>query len=379
MKLLTCKRLRVEKDIIVRVRRILKGEGKILISEGREVMPEEIIGTSTQFRGFRTMNLSNLLRVKPSDVSKYIKRAVGQRIYKDELLAFKKGALFTADKVITSPTDGILDFINNLTGEVRISLLPKKIALPAGVYGVVEKVDEKIGLCLIRAQVTKIYGIFGIGRIRDGTLKMVTKRDGIISKAMISPNFDNYILAAGSLQSKDTLHSAISAGVNGLIIGGINATDYKDVLGGHISFQRKLDEDMGVSLVICEGFGAIGLGEDIDEILKKYDGKFISIDGNNACISLPSYLSSSMIKVRATKLPGDLAGSVSKSQEELTEIHDGVKVRIIGASFTGEQGQVVSQDQTESLLPSQIRSNMVTVETKRRKIRLPFQNLEIVQ
>ena len=378
MNLLTTKRLRVEKDVIVRIQRLLRGNGKILVSEGREVSPEDIIGSSTLFSGFRTMNLSNLLKVKPSDVAKYIRRGVGQRIYKDELLAFKKGRFFTADKVITSPTDGILDFINNLTGEVRISLLPKKIELAAGVYGVVEKVDEKVGLCLIRAQVTKIYGVFGIGRNRDGTLMMVTKRDGVISKVMISEKFDDYILAGGSLSSKDTLHAAISAGVNGMIIGGINATDYKEVLGGHISFQRRLDEDMGLSLVICEGFGQIGLAEDIYDILKEYDGNFISVDGNASTISLPSYSSSSMIRVRKTELAENRQDTSSETKFDVLEINEGVKVRIIGSSFTGEQGKVIALDKTESLIPSQMRSYLVTVETKRRKIQVPYQNLEII-
>lgn len=195
---------------------------------------------------------------------------------------------------------------------------------------------------------------------------------------MISEKFDDYILAGGSLSSKDTLHAAISAGVNGMIIGGINATDYKEVLGGHISFQRRLDEDMGLSLVICEGFGQIGLAEDIYDILKEYDGNFISVDGNASTISLPSYSSSSMIRVRKTELAENRQDTSSETKFDVLEINEGVKVRIIGSSFTGEQGKVIALDKTESLIPSQMRSYLVTVETKRRKIQVPYQNLEII-
>lgn len=378
MKLVASVRLRVEKDIITRVQRSLKGEGKIYVSEGREVSPEEIIGTAELLTGYRTLNLSNLLSVKPQDVTKYIKRNVGQKIYKDELLAYKKGGLFSREKVIISPTDGILDFVNNLTGEVRLSLLPKKIELAAGVYGVVEKVDTKLGSCLIRAQVTKIYGIFSTGKIREGTLSVLTDRYGVIAKSQISPKYDGHIIAGGSLSSKDTLHAAISAGINGVIVGGINATDYKAVGGGKLLIQPKLEYDTGLSLIVCEGFGAIGLGEDIYDILKAYDGKFVSLDGNASSISLPSYSSSSMIRIRKTQLTENQIGSSPETKFEVLEIYEGVRVRIIGSSFTGEQGKVIALDKTDSLLPSQIRSYMVTVETKRRKIQVPYTNVEII-
>lgn len=378
MKLTTRIRVRIEKDIIVKIPRFLKGEGKIFVTAGREVSPEDIIGSAIQFKGFRTVNLATLLSVKPSQVTKYIKRAVGQKIYKGELLAFKKGNFFSSDKIITSPTDGEVDFINSLTGEVRISLLPKKIDLAAGVYGVVEKVDEKTGSCLIRAQITRLYGTFGIGKIREGTLMILTKRDGVISKEMILPKFDEYVLIGGNLSSKEVLNSAISAGVNGMIIGGINASDYKAITGGRISFQHKFDEDMGLSLLVCEGFGPIGIGEDIFEIIKEYDGKFLLVDGNNATISLPSYQSSSMIKVRNTKLP-ETEESLVPGIETLAEVSLGAKVRVVGASFTGEQGKIVALDKTDSLLPSQIRSIIVTVETSRRRIQTSYKNIEIIQ
>lgn len=379
MKLTVNKRLRLEKDIIVRVPRMLRGEGKIFVSAGREVSPGDIIGTATQFTGFRIVNLSSLLSVSPSEVIKYMKREVGQRIYKGELLAFKKGQFFSADKVITAPTDGVVDFVNSLSGEVRISLLPKTINLAAGVYGVVEKVDPKSNLCLIRAQVTRIYGMFGIGKTREGTLIILTKRDGVITKDMISPQYDECILSGGSLFSKEVLHSAISAGINGIMVGGINADDYQAIMGGSLTLQHKLDEDIGLSLVVCEGFGVIAVGDDIGNILKEYNERFVLVNGNNASVSLPSFSSSSMIKVRSTQLPSVGENLTPDVQQEEAQLTEGVRVRIIGPSFTGEQGKIIAIDKSESLMPSQIRSTMVIVETNRRKIQTSFKNIEIIQ
>src|SRR3989304_3365830 len=209
--------LRVEKDVITRVRRVLQGKGRLNVNVGQIVTPSEIIGNATTSAGFRILNLSTLLSVFPQDVEKFLAKKIGQRIYKDELLAFKKGWLFGTKKAITSPTDGILDFLNNKTGELKINFLPKKVDLPAGVYGVVEEVDEEKGQVVIRIQASQIYGVFGSGRPRDGTLHILGKKDDLISKDKVQVKYDGCILVGGSLFFKDTITSAISIGVRGFV------------------------------------------------------------------------------------------------------------------------------------------------------------------
>lgn len=372
-------RMRVEKDVVTRVVRVLKGKGALNVSVGQQVSPEEIIGSATISSGFRTLNLSTLLSVPPQDVEKYLTRKLGQRIYKDELLAFKKGWLLGGKKVVTAPTDGILDFLNNKTGELKIVFLPKVERLPAGVYGIVEVVDKERGQVIIRTEVSRVYGMFGSGRFRDGTLHILGKEDDMISKSAIQTEYDEYILVGGSLFFKDAISSAISIGVNGIITGGINAEDYRGMAGGRLVFPKKLDNDIGISVVVCEGFGSIPIGDDIFEILEEYDGKFVFIDGNKALISLPSPRSSSLIKVKNTKLPKlqDIALDTDRVNL-ITEMSVGLKVRIVGNSYLGEQGKLLAVNNSLTLLPSGIRGYLATVETARRKIQVPVANLEII-
>ncbi|MDP3758615.1 MAG: hypothetical protein Q8Q86_02755, partial [Candidatus Daviesbacteria bacterium] len=54
-------RMRVEKDVVTRVTRALKGKGKLNVSVGQQVTPPEIIGEARISSGFRTLNLSKLL------------------------------------------------------------------------------------------------------------------------------------------------------------------------------------------------------------------------------------------------------------------------------------------------------------------------------
>lgn len=373
-------RVRVLKDVISRVHRSLKGKGQILVSVGQEVTPDEIIGEASVSSGFRTLNLATLLSVKPQEVEKYLAKNLGQRIYKDELLAFKRGGLFWGKKVVVAPTDGILDFINPKTGEVRMTFLPKKQKLPSGVYGIVEYIDKIRGQVIIRTQVSKIYGMFGSGKLRDGTLQFLGKREDLIGQNAISARLGDDILVGGSLIFKDAISEAISASVNGIITGGINAKDFRGMAGGRLNFPRKLENDIGVSIVVCEGFGSIPIGEDIYQILSEYEGKFVSLDGNKAIINLPSFESSSIIKVKNTKLPPIREGGLDLNvlDSGISELTLGMRVRVVGNAFAGNIGKLVGLDQSETLLPSGIRTFLATIETKRRKIKLPVANIEVI-
>lgn len=377
MKLSAPFRVRVEKDVIVRIYRLLKGKGRLNVLKNQEVTPADIIGSSEFYTGFRTINLAKSLSVDPKEMERYLKRSLGERIYQGELLAYKSGGWFGGKKIIISPADGILDFLNLKTGEVRMKFLPKKVDLPSGVYGVVEAVNEERGLVIIRTQVSIIQGMFGSGRTRDGILRLISRREDLVTRAFISASLNEQILVGGSLIFKDAITAAISAGVNGLITGGINAKDYKSMAGGRLVFPKKLENDSGISLVVCEGFGSVPIGVDIYEILKQYNGRFVSVDGNNNIIRLPSFEGSSLIKVRNSHLP-PLENKFIEGTTQMVDLKKGLKVRIIGNSYLGEQGKIISIDQTETLLPSGIKTFLVTVETQRRKIKVPVANLEVI-
>lgn len=371
-------RVRVVKDVISRIHRSLKGKGQIFVSVGQELTPDEIIGEAFISSGFRTLNLSSLLSVPPHEVEKYLVRKIGQKIYKDELLAFKKGGLFWGRKVVVAPTDGTLDFLNPGTGELRMNFLPKKEKLPAGMYGVVENIDNIRGVVIIRSQVSKVYGMFGSGKLRDGILQFLGKREDLVGRDMIKVNFKDHILVSGSLIFKDAISAAISAGVEGIISGGINAKDFRGMAGGRLVFPRKLDNDIGISIVVCEGFGSIPIGEDIYQILSEYEGKFVSVDGNRGLINLPSFESSSIIRVKNTKLPAFKEGVLDILESSEVELKLGMLVRVVGNSFSGEQGRLIGLDQSETLLPSDIKTYLATIETRRRKIKIPVANIEIM-
>lgn len=375
------KRLRLQKNIISTIVRILPGKGKINVQMGQEVTPDEVIGTSTIPSGFRIINVTSLLEVGSSSIESYIKRQVGQRIYKGELLACKDGGLFKGKKVVTSPTDGIIDFINSRNGEVKISFLPKRINLPAGVFGVIGFVDHVHSKVLIKTQITKIYGVFGSGRNRDGYLHVLGSNQELIDSQSVSIKDAEHILVGRNLIYKEAISAAISSNVSGIITGGINTKDYRGMAGGYLAFPKKFDNDIGISVVVCEGFGSVPIGQDIFGLLTEYDQKFVFIDGNQATVSLPSDKSDCMIAIRKIALPTNLEvdlGEPLVSEGNLEDIKLGAKVRVIGVTYLGEQGKIIAIDKLKTRLASGVLSQLVTLETKSRKIQIPINNIEII-
>ncbi|MBI2019852.1 hypothetical protein HYS94_00315 [Candidatus Daviesbacteria bacterium] len=378
MKQFSQRRFRIEKVGVTYISRNLKGKGNLTVHLGQEVTPSEIIGTFELSFGFRILNLANLLSVQGPEVKKYLQKGMGQRIYKGELLAFKKD-LFGNQKVVTAPSDGVIDYLNERTGGLKISAIPKKVDLPAAVFGVVDAINQQLGQVIIRTEVSKVYGVFGTGRSRDGILHFLGRREDIITANKISPAFSDNILVGGSILYKDAISEAISSSISGFITGGMNARDYMVVGGGRLVFPKKIENDIGISIVGCEGFGLIPIGEDIYNYLLNYDGKFGIIDGNTATLILPSFSSQSMSLVKRTKLPPP--SQMVPANQTLIPQHDlsvGQKVRVVGISFLGEQGKIIVINQSETLLPSGIKGYILTIETKRRKIQIPSNNVEII-
>lgn len=372
-------RVRVQRDSIVRIKRYILGKGIISVSKGAHVSPEDVLGTSQISAGFRVIDLATSLNVPVKEVGKYLKKKLGDRIFKGELLAQAIGIL-GKKKNITAPEDSILEYLNPSTGELKLTFFSKKVDLPSGVFGIVEEVDFLKGRVVIKTQATIIHGMFGTGRQRDGILHIVGRRDRLMDKSIASHEFHGKILVAGSLIFKDAISACISDGVAGIITGGINARDYKGMAGGRLIFPKKLETDVGISIVVCEGFGFIPIGVDIFDILSLSNGGFAIIDGNSGRIILPTFNANCMNKIKSTVLPPiqENASLIYDKYQDNIAIKKGLKVRIIGNSYTGEQGVVVAIDKAETVLQSKIKTHMVTVETLRRKLQVPVANLEVI-
>ena len=377
MNLIVNSKVRIISDKITVVIRQLQGEGKILVSEGQIVNPSDIIGKSILFAGFRSLNLADALQVSPGDVKKYLQRPIGKPIFKGELLAYKKGGLFDGKRIVTSPTDGILELLNESSGVLKLRILTAKVDLPAAVFGEVLRVDHIRKEVMIKTQVSEIYGVMGSGKMRYGYLRILGGRGDLVDKDRIASDFADKILVGGGLIYPDALNKAVSLGINGIITGGINAPEFRSVAGGRLKRDSKSESEVGIGIVVTEGFGLVPIGQDIFDLLKKFEDKFVILEGNKGRISLPSYTADCLNKIKEVALP--MTGKIDDLAEvNAQELKIGQVVRGIGNPYMGETGKVAAIDQSPTKLASGITVFMVTIETSSRKVKMPYTNIEII-
>ncbi|MDO8638788.1 MAG: hypothetical protein Q7R43_04390 [Candidatus Daviesbacteria bacterium] len=369
-------RFRVCPKTVLHIKRTLPGgKGTISAMVRQEVNPEDILGEGITSSGFQSINLSKELGVSPSKASQYLKRKIGQNIYQGELLAQKTGIIKFGQKNIIAPQDGVLDFYDAENGNLKIKLSVKKNKLVSGVYGIVDQIDQSKGEIIIKTQATVIYGLLGSGKEREGVLSVLGSAGDFISEKHITDNLRGKITVGGSLIFPSALTRALGIGVSGFITGGINVADYRSMNGGKLAISKQWS-DIGITVLITEGFGMAPIGEDIFAILKAHDNRFAVIDGNNKRLILPTNKPESMIDTRRTKLPEAFCEKLPGEISDI-ELKVGRKVRILSPAFLGVQGVVESIDKSETKLASGIITYLVTVSGQK-KIRVPYQNLEII-
>ncbi|MBI2011778.1 hypothetical protein HYS91_03345 [Candidatus Daviesbacteria bacterium] len=367
-------RIRIRANKPTLINRALPGKGELMVTKGEEVKPQDTLGKYEVSGGFSLIHLAKEIGATASLANKFLQRKIGERIFKGELLAFKKG--FFRKKILTSPTDGVLENYNPKTGDLLIRLLPKQQFLTSGVYGIVEDVDSSTNKAVIKSLVTEVFGVIGSGKERSGLLHVLQGRGNLFTKQQVSTLLRGSIIVGGALLYSDTLKKCIQHGVGGIIIGGVNSKDLLS-LGRSLYWNERIGTDLGISVIATEGFGAIPIGDDIYNLLQTYNQKYVFINGNIAAMQLPSLDSDSIMYLRKVSLPKT---NIPSHQPDLErkDMEIGDRVRIIWPPFMGALGEIIGIDKSLTKLESGISTFLVTIELASRKIKVPFPNLELI-
>lgn len=367
-------RVRINPNTCIIIRRKLEGRGNITANIRDEVKPDDVLGRSLISGGFSSINIANRLAVSPKEAFRYLQRPIGSKIFGGELLAMKK-QLF-GKKVVTAPTDSLIDSYNDRSGELRLKYLPKEVPLTASVYGVVEQINKYTGEVLIKSIVTEVFGMLGAGHERSGILHLSGSASELVQPNQIIEKYKDFIVVVGGLIYGENLRKAVTIGVKGLIAGGINFSDFRSV-GGKILTKSDRPSDVGITLLATEGLGPIKVGDDIYNLLKQFDGRFVFLSGTETKIVLPSLSQDSILSCRKYSFP-DVSKVDHRPELRVDTIKMGSTVRIIWPPFMGYQGKVVAIDQTPTVLKSGASTFLITVATTFQRIKVPFPNVELI-
>ena len=368
--------LKVTKGTTIQKERRLPLQGEVLVEAGTIVQAEDVVAKADLPGNVQLLNVANLLSVPAEEVIEYMLKPIGEAITKDEIIATTKGLFGLFKSQARSPIDGTIEAVSDVTGQVILREPPIPVEVKAYTDGTVTEIAPNEGVT-VETYGTYIQGIFGVGGETVGNLTVaVAGPSDELAAEQILPEHRGNILVSGSLVTTDAIQKAIQQGVKGIIAGGIDDSDLRELLGYELGVAITGSEEIGITLVITEGFGRIAMAEQTFALLKARKGMKTSINGATqirAGVVRPEILIPIMPEVAETA-----SEAVDGTAEGILDV--GSSVRIIREPYFGKLGRVTELPVELQNLETEARVRVLCVELKDgQQTTLPRSNVEVIE
>lgn len=271
--------LRIAERTKVASQRILPLLGDVVVKKGDVLKAEDVVARTHLPGKVHAINAVNRLGIQPKDLREYMLKKEGDPVQKDEIIAETKPWVKILKTVLLSPITGTIETISTVTGQVLLREPPKPIQVFAYVDGAVTEVMEKEGV-VMETTATFIQGIFGVGGETVGELVIaVNKSDDMLTADHILPIHKDKIIVGGAFIQHHAIDKARKIGVKGIVVGGLDDEDLRKLLGYDLGVAITGSEEIGITLIITEGFGQIQMAQKTFELLKSRSGAKTSING----------------------------------------------------------------------------------------------------
>jgi hypothetical protein len=273
--------LRVSDFTTLRRERILPLKGEVVVELDQQVSAETVVARTELPGPVKTLNVVNLLGIEAGQIDSFMLKRVGESFAAGEVIAQNKplfGLKFMQSRVVPD-FDGTVDSVSPVTGQVILRYPPRPVEVAAYVDGTVVDVKPREGVT-VETRGAFIQGIFGIGGETYGELLLGVDSPGeTLDERHIKPEFVNKIVVGGCLFTASAFKRAREVGVRGVIVGGFHDKDLKDILGYDLGVAITGAEQLGITLVMTEGFGSINMADKTFSLLAGRVGQKASISG----------------------------------------------------------------------------------------------------
>jgi len=367
--------LKVTDNLLVKKNRILPLKGEVVVKVGDKVNPDDVVARTELPGNIVPINVANKLGIPPEDINEFMVKKEGDTIENGEVIAIKKFPLIKRWSTIckTSIT-GTIESISSITGQVLLRGLPIPVEVKAYLRGEVTEVIPNEGV-VVACTGAFVQGIFGIGGETFGALQTATlDNTTVLTDKLISSDMAGKVVVGGSLVTADALKKAIQVGAKGIIVGGFDDKDLRDFLGYDIGVAITGSENIGITLVVTEGFGQINIAERTFDLLKAHEGQM-------ACINGATQIRAGVIRPEVVIPAQDQEQVAAKYVQRTMEgLAVGSPVRVIRHPHFGRLGTVVALPSPLQKLESESVARVLEVEfdSDERAI-IPRANVEMIE
>ena len=365
--------LKVAEKMVLRKIRRLPLPGDILVEMGQTVNAETIVARTELPGQVRSVNVAGILGIPPEETQKYMLRKEGQPVKKDEIIASTKGLFGLFKSQCRAPVDGSVESISSITGQVMVREPQIPVEINAYVDGQVVDIMHNEGI-VVQTYGTFIQGIFGVGGEAIGQLIMTCESpEDVLTPDRLDEGMSGRVVVGGSLITADSVSRAIELGVKGIVAGGIDDSDLRKFLGYELGVAITGSEDLGITLIITEGFGRMEMASRTFNLLKDREGMKASING-------ATQIRAGVIRPEIIIPLGEHPGTISEDEESHRQLIVGSEVRIIREPYFGELAEVIGLPVELQELETESRVRVLRVKIRRtgENVVLPRANVEII-
>ncbi len=366
--------LKVTEKILVTKKRILPLKGEVVVKVGDKVTPDTVVARTNLPGNVEPINIANILGLPPEDVPEHMLRKEGERVKENEVIAKSKSFFGLFSSECRSKAEGTVESVSSITGQVLIRGNPIPVEIKAYLVGEVVEVFPKEGVS-VSTWGSFIQGIFGIGGETHGEIKIVTKDNTeVLTDSLIDKECAGKVIVGGSLVTSPAIKKAVSVGAKGIVVGGFDDKDLREFLGYDLGVAITGSEELGITLVVTEGFGQINMAERTFDLLKSKQGKM-------ACINGATQIRAGVIRPEVViPYTDDIYRKIETEAYENIGLDIGSPIRVIRQPHFGRLGKVVNLPSPLQKLESESSARVLEVEfeDKTRAI-IPRANVEMIE
>ena len=365
--------LTVAEYTVLRQTRRLPLKGEVLVEVGQWVNAADVVARTNLPGEVKPVNVVGKLGIATEELPEILLKKEGDPVRKNEPFCRTKGFFGLFKSECLSPIDGTLESISHVTGQVILRGPPTALEKLAYVRGKVVAVEEAESATL-EVNGSFIQGIFGIGGETWGELVIaVDSPHDMLGPECIRPEHAGKIIVGGSLVTADAVQAAIAAGVKGIVCGGLNDADLRNFLGYELGVAITGEETLGVTIVITEGFGEIGMAKATFDLLKRRAGRLTSING-------ATQIRAGVIRPEVIIPLDEVPARGGDDSEENNVLQIGTPLRAIREPFFGRIGTCIALPVELTALSSEAMVRVLEVEFEDgERAMLPRANVELIK
>jgi hypothetical protein len=353
---------------------VLPIAGQVLVKVGDRVAARDVVAEAFMPGDVTPINLANQLSLPPGDVVSCVLKKEGDRVEVGEVLARTKGLFGMFQSEYRSKVAGTIETISAVTGQLIVRGEPQPVRVRAYLAGEVVEVLPREGV-EIEAEATFVQGIFGIGGEAYGPIYLAcADAQQELAAERITPEMQGAVVVGGGRVSSAALRRGVEVGVAAIVSGGIDDQDLKEFLGHDLGVAITGSEQVGLTLIITEGFGDIAMAERTWRLLQRRAGDEAAVNGATqirAGVMRPEIV---------IPLSGREIEQKSPSAATSGYLEPGTPVRIIRDPHFGVIGRVRSLPPEPQVLASGSKARVLEVELDAGQcVIVPRANVELIE